>query len=164
LGVKKNREVVEVKKESRMAGFKQKTLLFVLLGFFAVIGCTGKAKPDLDRLTTELDNILQANQGKETKGNADIYKIVGLKIGNTLADGEDRLTVQFTGDFECLRGFYMFADGRYSYAKPKEKARWHVSQGTMIRFTGTMDFELSGNAWTKREHRITLSLKYAPPI
>jgi hypothetical protein len=154
-------EVVEVKKDSRILGIK--TFFFFLLAFLPILGCS-ETKPDLDRLTTELNNILQENQGKETVGNSDIYKIAGLQIADTLSDGENRLIVKFTGDLECLRGFYMFADGRYSYAKPKEKARWHVSQGTRIRFKGTMHFELSGNAWTKKEHHITLSLKYAPTL
>jgi hypothetical protein len=136
--------------------------LFVAIGSLA--GCTGAPEPDLDRLRTELDTMLQANVGNDKMGNADIYRIMSLEIGANMGDGQERFSIQFIGDMECLRGFYMFADGRYTFSKPKQGARWHVTKGNVIGFTGTMDFELTGKAWTKTNHNITMNLKYAPPV
>jgi hypothetical protein len=102
--------------------------------------------------------------GKTSIGNAEIYKIVSLQVTNSVAEGENHFTMDYQGEVECLKGFYMSADGRYSLSKPAWKAVRHVTKGKLIEFTGGMTYELNGNRWKSMQNSTTMNIKYAPRI
>ncbi len=129
-----------------------------------VIGGCAKKEPDAVQLRSDLEKRLEENNGKTSIGNAEIYKIVSLQATNSVAEGENHFTMDYQGEVECLNGFYMSADGRYSLSKPEWKAVRHVTKGKLIKFTGSMAYELNGNDWNSKQNITTMNIKYAPRI
>ncbi|MBW2173713.1 MAG: hypothetical protein JRF64_03540 [Deltaproteobacteria bacterium] len=139
-------------------------LAALLISFVIVLGGCGKKEPDAVQLRSDLEKTLEENIGKESAGNAEIYKIVSLQVTNSVAEGENHFRMDYQGEVECLRGFYMSADGRYSLSKPTWKAVRHVTKGKLIEFTGSMTYELNGNDWKSKQNSSTMNIKYAPRI
>jgi hypothetical protein len=129
----------------------------------AIGGC-GKKEPDAVQLRSDLEKRLEKNKGETLTGNAEIYKIVSLQVTKSVAEGENHFTMDYQGEVECLNGFYMSAEGRYSLSKPEWKAVRHVTKGKLIEFTGRMTYELDGNYWKSKQNSTTMSIKYAPRI
>jgi hypothetical protein len=140
--------------------------LFVLLiSLLCVISGPGCAKkPDFNRLRADLEKKLEENRGDMTTGNSDIYSIISLEVTNHISKDKNHHTIEYKGQVECTKGFYMSDDGKYSVKRPAWKAKKHVTKGTLIKFTGSMDYELTGNSWKTRDSRTKMDIKYAPRV
>lgn len=150
---------------NRMAAHKGRVLRMVF-GILLVTwgaGCSSKA-PDFEGLKGDLEKQLENDRGNSSKGNADIYKIVALTMVNRTATGKTGFTVDFEGEVECLKGFYMSGDGEYSVAKPAWQAKRHVTEGTRIPFTGRAEYESAGKGWQMRNYSTKMGLAYAPGL
>ncbi len=153
-----------MKKDYRFVGVRGVSLLlFVLLHLGLLAGCA-KKPPDFDQIKADLNTILQENRENTSTGNADIYRIVSLSIINSRLENEADYVVEYEGEVECTRGFYMFADGTYSVAKPSGKAKRHATRGTLIGFTGRIDYESGATGWRIRDNSTTMKIKYAPRL
>ena len=128
------------------------------------IGCPSTPSPDFERLKADLEKKLSDNRGNVSKGNADIYAVVSLSIIRQTEPSENEMRLEFKGEVECLTGFYMAADGKYSLSKPQWKAKRHVTKGTRIGFSGTVGYRLNGGKWTIVEFFATMEKSYAPPF
>jgi hypothetical protein len=150
---------------NRIATHKAR-VLWMALGILLVTcwaGCSSKA-PDFEGLKGDLEKQLENDRGKTSKGNADVYKIVGLTIVNRTATGKTGFTIDFEGEVECLKGFYMSGDGEYSVAKPAWQAKRHVTEGTRIPFAGRAEYESTGKGWQMRNYSTKMGLAYAPVV
>jgi hypothetical protein len=137
-------------------------LLIVLLFVVSESGCANK--PDFNRLRADLEQKLKQSRGNVTTGNADIYSIISLEITNHISTDKKHYTMEYKGQVECTKGFYMSDDGKYSIKRPAWTASKHVTKGTLIEFTGRMNYEKTYGGWRTRENHTEMGIKYAPRI
>jgi hypothetical protein len=133
-----------------------------LMVSICVSGCSSSPAPDFERVKADLEKRLEAGRGDMNKGSADIYAIVSLAIVSQDVHDEKNMTVAFEGEVECLTGFYMAQDGKYSLSKPDWKAKRHVTRGSRFDFTGTAKYILDTGKWNLENLSTTMGKKYAP--
>jgi hypothetical protein len=159
-----NKEVVKVKKDSKTLATLGRSSVLLISLLFVISGPGCAKKPDFNRLRADLEKKLEENRGNMTTGNSDIYSIISLEITNDISTDKKHHTIEYKGQVECTQGFYMSDNGKYSVKKPAWRARKHVTKGTLIKFTGTMNYELTGNSWKTRDNRTEMDIKYAPRV
>jgi hypothetical protein len=141
---------------------RSSVLLIALLFVISESGCA--KKPDFNRLRADLEKKLEENRGNMTTGNADIYSIISLEITNHISTDKNHYIIEYRGQAECTKGFYMSDDGQYSLKRPAWTARKHVTKGTLIKFTGRMNYEKTYGGWRTRDNRTEMGIKYAPQV
>ena len=139
-------------------------LSILFISFMVLLAGCGEKEPDAIQLRTDLERILEENIGNTSVGNAEIYRIVSLQVTNSVSEDKNHYTMQYKGEMECVQGFYTSADGQYSIAKPTWKAARHITKGTMMEFTGSMNYESTARGWKSKQHSTTMNAKYAPRI
>ncbi len=153
---------ITVKADMQFATRGWLSALFVSV-IILMAGCSAK-EPDATQLRADLEKILEENVGKTSVGNAEIYRIVSLQVTKSVSEDENHYTMQYKGEVECLKGFYMSADGTYSISRPTWKAARHVTKGKLIGFAGSMNYALTGSDWKSTHHSTTMNIKYVPRI
>jgi len=136
----------------------------LFISFIVLLAGCGTKEPDAIQLRTDLERILKENIGNTSVGNAEIYTIVSLQVTNSVTEDKNHYTMQYKGEVECVQGFYMSADGQHSISKPTWKAARHVTKGTLIGFTGSMNYALTASGWKSKQNSTTMNTRYAPRI
>jgi hypothetical protein len=134
------------------------------MSFMVLLAGCGTREPDAIQLRTDLERILKENVGNTAAGNAEIYRIVSLHVTNSVSEDKNHYHMEFKGEVECVQGFYMAANGQHSISKPTWKASRHVTKGTLIGFTGSLNYELKAGGWKVKQHSTAMNVKYAPRL
>ena len=138
------------------------SLLFVI----SVNGCT--KKPDVDQLRNDIQKKLEKYRGRTATGNADIYRLIHLEKTNGISKDKNHYVLEYKGEVECIKSFYIYADSSYSFKKATGAwgalVKGFLKEGTRIGFTGSMNYELTENGWTRGRNSTSMDTKYAPHL